>query len=171
MYRKDLKEKLIEIKNLPAVSVGAPCPVIYATEHEFYVTYYLQSYDPAWDGTYVRIVDENSTTEPSIIVEFKMVLAHYFGMPNDEALSGHPLYTLGLKPYSYFEVLNSLWIDKHEKMNRVHPSHKKELYEDYRHFIFTFHDTTLEVIAEDFSYKVTNKSLLENIESIIRKNS
>lgn len=161
------REKLKRLTDLPQSSVGAPCPVLFATELALYVTFYLNDADPTWDGTSVRVVGPDTTNEPSIIVKFDCVTAHYFGMPNDEAISGHHLYPLGLKPYSYYEVINSSWRDELEKMNRVHPRHKKAHYDDAKHFIFTFHDTTLEVLARTFSAEITNLPLKENVKRIL----
>ncbi len=169
MYNSNRKEILKKIKDLPAFSVGAPCPVVYSSEHSLYVTYYLNFDESESDESSVKIIDSHTTSEPSIIVKFDHAYAHFFGPPNDEALHGHPLYNAGLEPYSYFEVLNSSWIDKHEKMNRVHHHHDKESYKEYRHFIFTFHDSTLEVISEGYSFELTNLSMLQNIEKIISK--
>jgi hypothetical protein len=164
------KEKLQRLTDLPQSSVGAPCPLVFATEHALYVTFYLNDVDPTWDGTTVKVVGPHTTNEPSIIVKFDRVTAHYFGMPNDEGISGHHLYPLGLEPYSYYTVLNSSWRDELEKMNKVHPYHKKAHYDDIKHFIFTFHDTTLEVFARTYSAEITNLPLKENMERIINEN-
>jgi hypothetical protein len=171
MFNRTPKEKLKELRDLPQSSVGAPCPLVLATEHDLYVTYYLNAVEPGWDGKPVRVLSPESSGEPSIIVRFDHVTAHYFGMPNDEAISGHPLYKQGLQPYGYFEVTDSAWLDELERMNRVHPCHKKEHYTGVRHFIFTFHDTTLEVLARGYSGEVTNLPLTENIDRILRKNA
>ncbi len=171
MFSLTPKEELKELHDLPQSSVGAPCPLVFATEHELHVSYYLNTVEEGWDGTTVRVVGPASTGEPSIVVTFHRVTAHYFGMPNDEAMHGHPLHKLGLKAYSYFEVLGSSWRDELERMNRVHPQHKKEHYAGVRHFIFTFHDTTLEVLARSYTAEVTNLPLLENIERVLKKNA
>jgi hypothetical protein len=73
-----------------------------------------------------------------------------FGPPNDEAFAGHPLSVRGLTPYGVFEVKNSSWVRRLERMNSVHPRHKPERFARLKHFIFTFHDTTFECIAEGF---------------------
>jgi hypothetical protein len=164
------KEKLKRLTDLPQSSVGAPCPLIFATEHSLYVTFYLNQIDPNWDGTTVKVVDSESSGEPSIIVKFDRVTAHYFGKPNDEAISGHHLYSAGLEAYSYFEVMNSSWRDELEKMNRVHPYHKKAHYDDVHHFIFTFHDTTLEILARAYSAEITNLPLSDNMQRILNEN-
>jgi len=57
------------------------------------------------------------------------------------------LYQKGLRFYRVYEVQNSSWIRALERMNRVHPKHQSGMFSRYRHFIFTFHDTTLECVA------------------------
>jgi hypothetical protein len=36
-------------------------------------------------------------------------------------------------------------------MNRVHPQHRPEAFKELNHFVFTFHDSTLEAIAQAFT--------------------
>lgn len=56
------------------------------------------------------------------------------------------------KPYSAFEVRNSSWIRQLDKMNSVHPQHRRGSYpDDYRHFILAFHDSTFECVAQRFN--------------------
>lgn len=131
MYTIDEHDQVRELTDFPQQSVGAPLPIVLATEQSFVLGYYTDDDDDRF-----------------IIVEFDRVLAHFFGGPNDEALDGHPLSDRGLEAYAVFEVFNSSWLRGMERMNRVHPSHYPEAFEGYRHFIFTFHDTPLEVLAE-----------------------
>jgi hypothetical protein len=131
MYTIDGHDQVQELTDFPLQDVGAPLPLVFATEQSFALVYYL-----------------NGRPERFALVEFESVLAHYFGGPNDEALGGHPLYERGLGRYGVYEVLNSSWLRTMERMNRVHPSHSPAMFEDYRHFIFTFHDTPLELLAK-----------------------
>lgn len=80
------------------------------------------------------------------IIEIVRCTVTKFGYPNDEALPGHPLYSRGLTYYGAFEVLRSSWIHQMTSQNRVcFP--KTEDWTD-RHFIFTFHDSTFECVAD-----------------------
>lgn len=81
-------------------------------------------------------------------VQFKNCLITKFGYPNDEALSGHPLFEAGLSCYGIFEVFNSPWIEDVRIQNRK--SFPDFEFKGLRHFIFTFHDSTFECLAEDF---------------------
>ena len=130
MYTVDRHDRVEELKNFPQQSVGAPVPLLLTDDNALVLAYRLESE-----------VDELA------IVEFEAAIAHYLGPPNDEALSGHPLYKKGLGPYGVYEVQNSSWIRALERMNRVHPKHLPRMYDRYRHFIFTFHDTIFECIA------------------------
>ncbi len=80
-----------------------------------------------------------------VVAHFDGCLISRFGYPNDEALGGHPLYANGLRHYGVFEVHDSSWPQELEAQNRrVFPdSHSFA----YRHFIFTFHDSTFECLA------------------------
>jgi hypothetical protein len=71
---------------------------------------------------------------------------HLFGYPNDEALSCHPLYNRGLKPYSISLVRNSSWIKSTMIANRVHRGHRDEFYADRQHMIICFQDSTFECL-------------------------
>ena len=69
--------------------------------------------------------------------------------PNDEAISGHRLYTRGLRDVLWAgEVLHSQWIADLEQQNRVHSSHDASRFvAGLRHFILPLKECTVEVIA------------------------
>jgi len=163
------KDKVVEITDAPQSSVGAPIPIVMSDESDLYVAYYLQNAPEGWDGTTVKLMSIDSEGEPIAIVKFPSFLVYQFGPPNDEAFSGHPLYKKGLRPYGVFEIKASSWVDYFEKMNSVHPSHKKELFQKYRHFVFSFHDTTLEIISDKFEFDIITGSLKSAAKQIQEK--
>lgn len=165
MYSVDLKDTVIVLPDVPQPSVGAPCPIVLAGEHHLHLAYYLQSTPAGWDGTSARIVEETTSGEPVALIQFTHAYAHMFGPPNDEAFSGHPLASRGLGPYRAHEVRDSSWIRRLERMNAVHPCHRPEHFGRYRHFVFAFHDTTFECIAEAFSVSVHSRSVAEVLAS------
>lgn len=150
MYTVDARDKVTPRNDLPQSSIGAPCPMVLAGEGLLHLAYYLEQRDDDWDGTTVRIVTEDSTDEPCALVRFRRPRAHLFGPPNDEAFKGHPLAARGLQPYAVFEVTDSSWIRLLERMNSVHPYHRPERYRALKHFVFAFHDSVFECVAEDF---------------------
>jgi len=138
MYVIDERDRVVEIDAAPAHSAGAPEPVVKADEFTVAVRYYAREGERPGAETRDEIA----------LVTFNDCWAHYLGPPNDEALSGHPLYERGLKSYGIFEVKDSSWIRLIEKRNRVHDRHSPARYSALRHFIFTFHDSTFECVAE-----------------------
>ncbi len=152
-------DRPVEITSVPQSSVGAPCPMICAGEHALRLAYYLEDVPADWDGTAVRMLSEFEGDEPCALVKFESAYAHIFGPPNDEAFEGHPLSARGLRPYAVFEVQESSWLRALERMNSVHPYHKPERFAKYKHFIFAFHDTTFECIAESFSLSLHHGSV------------
>ncbi|MER8399122.1 hypothetical protein [Mesorhizobium sp. M1348] len=159
-------EALLPIE-VPPLSAGAPLPHVFADEDKLLVAYIVNKTDPSFDGTNPRSVSPVTNGQSVAILTAKPCLALQFGLPNDEALSGHRLYKLGLQPYAAFEVLNSSWIGSLEQANRVHSSHQPGLFSGYRHFIFTFHDSTLEFVAESFSMSCRDGSVLTSLMAAI----
>ena len=160
MYQIDDRDRVVELDGVPQSSVGAPIPIVVADEHCVVLAYYLQDSPPGWDGSTARMVDPNDSDEPIAIVAFERCTAHLFGPPNDEAFSGHPLAARGLRPYSTFEVLESSWLRRLERMNSVHPAHDpKSFLEKKRHLVFAFHDSTFECICRGFHVQFAQGSV------------
>jgi len=147
--------------------LGLRSPAVVSTEWDLFLTFYLESVDEEWDGTYVRIMSHASEGEPCAIVTFKGHYSYFVGPPNDEALAGHPLADRGLKSYSYFEVINSSWIRYLERMNSVHHLHSPEAYSSLKHFLFTFHDSVFECVADNFSVEVKTGSIKSALREMV----
>jgi hypothetical protein len=146
-------DKVIELDVKESCS-GAPCPRIMSDEHNLFVAYYLQD------------TPKDFELEAIGLVRFELFHAYQFGPPNDEAFHGHPLYKKGLKPYGTFKIEGSSWLKEFCSRNRVHPYHKDEQFNEYEHFIWSFHDTTLEVIAKNYSFSLkqgTPQSVIQQI--------
>src|SRR5262245_7316578 len=160
MYEVDDKDEVIELETAPQSSVGAPNPIVLAGEHDVFLAYCAQDKSDGWDGTSVRIVGTDTEGEQVAVVSFRRCSAHMFGPPNDEAFDGHPLADRGLRPYGVFEIKGSSWVRKLERMNSVHPNHDKHRFmKGRKHFVFSFHDTTFECVAEGFAIEVSTGSV------------
>lgn len=169
MYQVDEKDKVIELKEIPQSSVGAPLPIILSDEHTILLAYLLENMPENWDGSTIKIVDYETQDEPLAIVKFNRYASFMFGNPNDEAFSGHPLFERGLQPYAVFEIENSSWLRNLEKMNSVHPYHKPENFQKYKHFVFAFHDSTFECVAESFDISIHEGSLKSALTEMQKK--
>lgn len=132
MYTIDGRDQVVELQGFPRGIGGAPLPLVVATDDQVLLGYASKEGNGEWS-----------------LVEFDLPSAHYFGMPNDEALAGHPLYRRGLKGHLFCEVIHSSWIRALERMNRVHPNHSPGMFARDRHYIFSFKDSLFECVAHD----------------------
>ncbi len=173
MYEVDLLDKVLKLDDAPRPDIGAPLPLVLSDEWRLLLAYIISEPDPAWDGSNVNLVSPDSAGMKIALVSFQLPTAHMFGPPNDEAFSGHPLASRGLCPYGVFEIQNSSWIRKLERMNSVHPSHNRERYlAGLRHFVFAFHDSTFECIADGFrvqAFRGSMRSALSRMVDLLGK--
>jgi len=139
VYRVGRREKVVPLDSLPLGDTGAPLPLLVASDDELRIAYISRG--------------DSSTGEVMVTVTFDSALAHMFGWPNDEALSGHPLGRRGLSPYGAFQIDHSSWIRSLERRNSAHPHHRYEHFQLLRHYVLSFHDSTFECVAEGFDYK------------------
>jgi hypothetical protein len=159
MYEIDSKDGVAMLDDVPPCDPGAPLPMLIAGDGEVVLGYLVAESDPQWDGAHAEMVGRGSERESIAIVRFRSPRAHVFGAPNDETLSGHPLYSRGLLPYSAMEVQSSSWIRQLERMNAVHPMHEAIRFQSYRHFVFAFHDSTFECVAHGFDITLFHGSM------------
>jgi hypothetical protein len=138
MYAVDEHDRVVELTDFPQCDVGVPDTALAAR--------------PAWAQlAYVTSAGADGPEEIAVVT-FTGVREHMFGMPNDEALHGHPLYERGLEVYGAFRVENSSWIRQLERMNSVHSRHRPEWFAELTHFIFTFKESTFECVAKELSF-------------------
>ena len=101
------------------------------------------------------------------VVEFLNCRIFKFGDPDDEALSGHPLYNKGIKFYNGHIVKNSRWVEELKNINKVHPRYNEDVWKSKTHYILCFHDSTFECIAEDYKINTFNGSRNELITGLV----
>jgi hypothetical protein len=163
VYQVDDLDRVVELNHAPQASVGAPTPIVIATETGAAIAYYLSD---TFDGIPASLTGQDSEDEPVAIIVFRDCYAQMFGPPNDEAFSGHPLFGRGLRPYGAYEVEDSSWLRCLERMNAVQPGHSRSRFVDEKkHFVFAFHDSTFECIAKDLDIEIQRGS----VDSIIRR--
>jgi hypothetical protein len=130
---------------------GAPLPHVIQNDYKTFLTFYLGVPDPNWDGTYVTIKDPGAGTEESLaLVEFDRCIAAKLGSPNDEVFHGHPLHGKGMDGYTAQKVVSSRWLAELEAVNKVHRYYDADSWRKRNHYVFWFHDSTFECIAESF---------------------
>ena len=160
LVEQKLGEIVKELAGFPQMETGAPSPLILANENRLALAYYLNATAPSADGSFATTKPRNPAVdaEPVALVKIE-VTAIRLGYPNDEALNGHRLFDKGLRWYGVWEVLMSDWPGELERVNQKHPKQFSGLFDGLRHIIFTFHDSTLEVLCRNFEVEVHRQSV------------
>jgi hypothetical protein len=164
-----LQRELADSKNEPYAvpcdfpvkwDVGAPLPFLLCSDYRTFLTFYISERDANWDGTYVKVVNPASTEKASLcLVTFKGCASAKLGHPNDEAQRGHPLAGRGLKGYSAQIVKNSPWLKEVAKTNSAHPHNDAKVWTLLNHYVFWFHDSTFECLAESYEVEVSAETM------------
>jgi hypothetical protein len=141
---------------------GAPLPHLLKNEHRTFLTFLLpeRRSDP-------EVIEDPS--ESIAVVEFQRCISAKLGSPNDEVTHGHPLYGRGFEAYLPLRVENSPWIKELEAVNSVHEFYKAEQWRTLQHFIFGFHDSTFECIAESFKLEMRRSALPQTLRELCEK--
>lgn len=121
-----------------AWSGGAPQPFIVSSEERTLIGFYARGEDA-----------EQTDSDAVTVAELVGCTSVKFGFPNDEVLHGHRLYDAGLGYYGLHEVDNSAWLIELRAIEAVHEHAPEVPFENARHYVLTFHDSTLEAIAHD----------------------
>jgi hypothetical protein len=139
--------------------IGAPLPQLVVNDYRTFLIFLVREPDPTWDGTYVTIMDPAAGhAEPLALVEFKHCASAKLGGPNDEVFHGHPLSGKGLRGYSAQIVRNSRWIAELQAINSVHSQYDPDRWTKLNHYVFWFHDSTFECVAESFTVELHRTS-------------
>jgi hypothetical protein len=135
-YTIDEHDKCVALEGIPRPSGGAPMPLVMADDDRLLVAYFV---DAPWPP--------NPADETIAILQFVRPLVHIFGQPEHNNYDLHPLHNRGLSDHFYCEVKHSSWI------RALRPLLNNDALEEWKHFVFLFHDSSLECVAQGF--KVT----------------
>jgi hypothetical protein len=147
--------------DFPAIwDAGTPLPHLFCNDDKALLTFIVREAKPGVDGSSVEIVaPADKKVRPLALVEFMPCTAAKLGSPNDEVFDGHPLQGRGLEAYTAQRVVNSRWLAEIEAINKVHHGYDPNFWRKRNHFIFWFHDTTFECIAESFKVDLCRESM------------
>jgi hypothetical protein len=146
LYTVDDLDQLVELLSVPKQEPNVPDPAVFAKESLLVLSYWERDDPPL-----------HPTTQPMAAVVFEYPYFHLFGPPNDEAISGHPLYNRNLLPGRAYTVKRSSLVRHLEKMNSVHRNHDPRRYDALTHYLFTFRDSVFECVAK--AHKATTEGV------------
>lgn len=127
------------------MDAGAPMPAVYSDE-------------TGLTCAYVARATHSESGSTTAILHFEDVLYYAMGYPNDEVLNAHPLYGSGLGFYDFHVVEDSPLVADLDRRNQMHARHVAGSYiKRFRHWIITFHDETLEVVARNARFVRTTE--------------
>lgn len=152
MYEIDGRDRAVRVDRwtLPPSDPVAPYPLVLADDSSVVLAYFLPSSRPRTEST--REAGVGTSEERFGLVRFDGCMGHYFGGPNDEARSNHPLFDRGLSEgYDIFEVQDSSWGRLLEELcgNRI-------VDEKHRHFVFAFKECLFECVCRRFEATVVS---------------
>ena len=120
------------------LGLSAPAPFIVSSEQRTLIGFSARGEDADQsDGDAVTVAELVGGTSVK------------FGFPNDEVLHGHRLYGAGLGYDQLHEVDNSAWLSELRAIEAIHDHAPEMPFANARHFVLTFHDSTLEAVATD----------------------
>lgn len=149
-------------------NIGAPLPHVVSSGYKTYLMYVADVPDPDWDGTYANVI-RITDTKPIAVVEFLGCESLRFGGPNDEVLSGHPLWGKGLHPYQAHVIANSRWLAEQEKTNSVHAYYNPSRWKTLKHYLLLFHDETFECLAKDYKVEIVTESMEQVVKIVTER--
>ena len=150
--------------------IGAPLPHLIQNDYKTFLTFCVREPDPDWGGSYVTVKDPgDGSVETLALVEFFGCSSAKLGSPNDEVFEGHPLNGKGLNGYSAQRVVNSRWLAELEAINSVHRCYDPEVWRRRNHYVFWFHDTTFECVAESFTVELYHECIAALLERVCQR--
>lgn len=144
--------ELVDLNFGFTMSGGGSQPLLMADEASALISFYIDTYIP----------DTSSFAEDKIatikFVNYPKVL---FGFPDIDRIGGHPYYSLGMRPYSAYELIDSDLITSLAKIDSHHNLFSKPKWEKYHHYLLLFHDSLFECVAENYEILPTSSSMAE----------
>lgn len=141
---------------------GAPLPHVITNDHRTLLSFFVSEVHPHFNGKYIKLEDEDAEFAQTLaLVEFRGDISTKLGSPNDEVFHGHPLEGRGRDYYAAQIVVNSPWLAELEAINKVHHLYKPERWLKRKHYIFWFHDSTFECIAESMTVELYQESMYQ----------
>jgi hypothetical protein len=136
-------------------SPSTPCPYIIADERSAAIIYIAMRHVDE-EPPLVKRLPGGEVTQATDhgqlygLLRFPDGADVHFAGPNDEALHKHRLHSRGLGAYDMFEVGNSRWAAVTWNYN-IPVGQPAPIDRRRRHFVVTFHDSMVEILAESFA--------------------
>ncbi len=173
MYRLTGNDTVTKEEAIPFPDVGAPMPHFMGNEERLLLSYCIgfvgvDSFSPVKTP---HVVNESSRSEV-VIVEFRNPVSCFLVPISDETFDAHPLARRGLLPYGVYRIDNSSWKSQTIASTYFHPRPSPGVLDAASHYVFAFHDSVFECIADGYEIRIRTASqdgVLEEMLSLLRK--
>ena len=132
---------------IPEANPGAPCPMLVAGEHSLVVAYYANRPMPEFDGTNPKQVSEHTDDEPCVALVFDDAYDFRFGPPDEEGWGAIWQLFPHIETWRPHVTNIRKWVSE---MTVADNAFEKVKWEDQKHYVLPFHDSTIEVIATGY---------------------
>ena len=116
--------------------------------------------------TYLLFYKRHAEPDVVVIVEFDGCIGAKFGPPSDNSLQAHRLWGKGLEYYVAHEVQESEWLAEVSRIEKYRSS--PGWISAHHHYAFTFHDETIECLAQGFRSTEQVGSIAQAMVSVAR---
>lgn len=163
---KSLKsEKILNIDWAPKWDGGAPMPRVYNGNFKTYLTYVIANWEDKSIKDF-RTLEHDDYKEYFALVSFEGK-SFKFGIANDEVFRGLPNYEQGIERAQIIQ--NSEWIEELKQINKVHPYFEESKWENQNHYLLTFKDEILEIVATGFEIEIFRTSSRRIAQEVIER--
>lgn len=157
LYTPNEDDKVQPEDGVPLPDPGAPLPFVVAREGRLLLAFYGEFEIDG--GSPAPAIINQARPGSVVVVDFRRPLS-YFSVPlSNETLDAHPFAFRGLTRYGAYRVDNSSWIRRLVSAQYVHRRARPEAFQNSKHFIFVFHDSVFECVADGLAHWVTEAAM------------
>jgi len=137
---------------------GAPLPILLTSDYKLFLIFCVQD-KVDWSNEQQMAQRFEKLFDQRCVVTFLGCADTRFGCPNEEVWHGHYLDGHGQDGNEAQIVVHSPWLNEVMAINSVHSDYRPERWTDKKHYIFWFHDTTFECLAEGLTWEVVTEPI------------
>jgi hypothetical protein len=157
LYSPNDQDTVYEERGITPPDFGAPLPFVVAREGKLLLAYY-GDFEQNHRSDAPLVVNQG-TVGSIVVVSFRRPLS-YFSVPlSNETLDAHPLAFRGLTRNGVYRVEKSSWIRRLLAAQLVHRRALPETFQNSIHFVFVFHDSIFECVADSFEHWIAEGAM------------
>jgi hypothetical protein len=146
-------DRAIEVEGVPPPSAGATEAYVFAADEGDALLVYRAA---------------ESVGGGVAVLRFSVPLLVSYGLPNDEALDQHPLYSCGLGFYGVYRIENSTWKMQMQDRGARRDKPPPPVWSGVTHYVVTMHDATFECLATGLTADLRSEAIADVVAEVAR---